>query len=290
MLATLLDVGSWRRSSRKRIAEALHEHPALWRRARRLRDGVLRHLPPVEVPPYGRFHRDDFMLRAFGLTPTGIAAYLDSARQTIDAVAELARTAGADVDGGRWLEIGAGYGRLLRVLVETVPRERIAVLELDPTAVRFTAGELGIAAKRSDTAFQVEAGGTFDVVFAISVITHIDRQASLQLLRLGARSLAPGGAFVFSTHGQRALDELEQNNPGSFGGVRADVERAWETSGFSYSPYRFTRGEYGMTWHRPDVVASMLAEADDELEIVAHEPAGLLGFQDLWVVRRPATR
>ena len=268
----------------------LHEHPALWRSARELRDGVLRRLPPIEVRPYGRFHRDDFMLRAFGATPEGVAAYLDSARRTVDAVVGLARAAGADVEGGRWLEIGAGYGRLLRVLVETVPRDHITAIELDPTAVRFCADELDMRVLRSDPSFAVDPGGQFDVVFAISVLTHIDRPAGVRFLQLGLRSLAAGGAFVFSTHGQRALDELEQNNPGSFGGVRADMERAWESEGFYYAPYRFTRGEYGMTWHRPDVVRQLIAEVDDAIEVVAHEPAGLLGFQDLWVVRRPASR
>ncbi|MGI8663261.1 MAG: class I SAM-dependent methyltransferase [Acidimicrobiales bacterium] len=230
------------------------------------------------------------MLRAFGATPSGIEQYLDSARTTVDAVTRLARLAGADIDAGRWLEIGAGYGRLLRVLAERVPSEQLTAIELDPSAVRFCQNELGVATLRSNAAFEVITGSTFDVVFAISVITHVDWEGSQRFLRLGCRSLAPGGAFVFSTHGRRALDELEENNPTSFGGVRADIEAAWAGPGFSYSPYRSTRGDYGMTWHRPDVIATLVSEADPDVEIVAHEPSGLLDYQDLWVLRRPARR
>ena len=268
----------------------LHDHPALWRWARDLRGRILQRLPLVQVPTHGPFHRNDFMLRSYGSNRDGIEAYLVSARATVDAIAQLARDAGADVDGGRWLEIGAGYGRLLRVLVERVPRERITAVELDPAARRFSTDELGFRVLPSDAHFNAEAGSDYAVVFAISVITHVDWTASQQFLRLGIGALAPGGAFVFSTHGQRALDELEANNPGAYGGVRAEMEEAWSTTGFYYAPYRFTRGEYGMTWHRPDVIERLVAEIDPAAEVAAFVPHGLLDYQDLWVVRRPATR
>jgi len=279
-----------RSRARRQVTQVLHDHPALWRGARELRSRVLQRLPPVDVPNHGPFHRNDFMLRSYGSSPEGITAYLASARATVDAVTRLARKAGADVDGGRWLEIGAGYGRLLRVLTERVPRERITAVELDPAARRFSSDTLGFRVLPSDAHFNADPGGDFAVVFAISVITHVNWDASRRFLQLGLRELAPGGAFVFSTHGQRALDELEANNPGSFGGVRAELEDAWSTAGFYYSPYRFTKGEYGMTWHRPDVVEQLVAEVDPTAEVVAHEPHGLLDYQDLWVVRRPATR
>lgn len=280
---------TWRRE-RARAQRWLHAHPRTWRLARSTREALLRRRAPVEIGAYGRFHPNDFMLRAYGLDADGAAAYLATGRQTVDAVIRLARDAGADVDAGRYCEIGAGYGRLLRVLFEMVPRKRVLAVELDASARRFCRDELGIDVAASTPGFDVDLDERCDVVFAISVITHVDWAGSLRFLRLAARLVGPGGALVFSSHGEQALAELEQHDPTSFGGRRPEVERAWQEDGFYYAPYRFTKGEYGMTWHRPDVVRTMLASVDPDLEVVAHEPAGLLGYQDLWCVRRPATR
>jgi SAM-dependent methyltransferase len=230
------------------------------------------------------------MLRAYGVHPEGVAAYLECGRATIDDVRRLAHQAGTDVAHASWVEIGAGYGRLVRLLAETVPPDRINAIELDPNAAQFCGDELRIRTLRSTPTFDVDTDEQFDIVFAISVMTHVDRAASLRFLRLGARLLQPGGAFVFTSHGEHALAMIGDQELSCFGGERDQLARELQRTGLVYRPYRFTRGEYGMTWHRPDVVRELLAEADPTLEVVAHEPGGLLGYQDLWAVRRPASR
>jgi len=103
----------------------------------------------------------------------------------------------------RALDVGCGGG----ILAESLAREGAAVTGVDPSdrslaAAREHAGKAGLTIdyRRGTAEELLGAGleGTFDLVFAVDVLEHVDRLD--RALSAISRVLAPGGGFGFLTH------------------------------------------------------------------------------------------
>jgi SAM-dependent methyltransferase len=109
------------------------------------------------------------------------------------------------------LDFPSGYGRVLRFLRVRFPDAEIAACEVEDAAVDFCGAAFNVKSVLSNIDFnKVLLSGTFSLIWCGSLITHIDENATIVLLKLFYRHLAPGGVCVFTTHGRRSAQWIEQ--------------------------------------------------------------------------------
>jgi SAM-dependent methyltransferase len=271
--------------SEARLAQ-LRRHPAVYRLLRRGRFALGRFLPPVSVPGVlGRVHRNDFMLG--GTDDASLRAYADVGRTTVDAVERAVAACGVtDLAAKRWLEVGCGYGRVVRVLTDRVPASSVWVTDVIGEAVEFCHREFGVNAI-ADLAARSELDGTFDVIYLISVLTHLPFDVSNSLIGQLTELLAPGGVLVVTAHGPELLAHPETYGP-EFAAQQGAIASEFEHVGACYRPYSHSKdSSYGVAWHSESYFTAMVADASGgRLAVARYEPRGLGGHQDVYAIRR----
>jgi SAM-dependent methyltransferase len=273
-------------TSTERLAAVIKRHRRLHRAARSARFTLGHLVPPRRfdgIP--GRVHFNDFMF--INSSAEEIASYAERGRNVVSLIEETLVAAGKEIDDvERWLDFGCGYGRVLRFLLERVPPERVAASDVIAEGVEFCRSEFGVTALRSHPELASVQLGSFDFVYAVSVLTHLDQRHSVDFLRLVGDSLTKGGIAMFTTHGEWSLA-----HPADYGveyeGRAAEIEAAVRECGIFYLPYDFASDDYGMTWHSRDFVRATMAELHGaELRPLLFKPRGLDGHQDVFAYQR----
>jgi SAM-dependent methyltransferase len=272
---------------RERLVGTVKRHRALHRAARRARVAVGRFLPPREfagIP--GRIHANDFMFG--GASAEEIASYAERANNVMALIdATLSATGKAYDDVERWLDFGCGYGRVVRFLVERIPRERISACDVVTEGVDFCASEFGVRPIRSGADLATLELGSFDFIYAISVISHLNERNSIAMLRLLGGSLTEGGAALFTTHGRYSLE-----NPGLYGAEyeerRAEIADEVERRGMAFLPYAFVSGDhYGMAWHSREFIERTMQDVHGgRVRLLLFTERGLDDHQDVFAFQR----
>ncbi|GGY53775.1 class I SAM-dependent methyltransferase [Parvularcula lutaonensis] len=110
------------------------------------------------------------------------------------------------VDAPQVLEWGCGLGRLA---VHLVDRYAYTGVDIDAGSVQWCRDNLGgrfaINQPKPPLPFAAES---FDVVFAVSIFTHLSERAHLDWRDEMLRVLKPGGVFIFTVHGDEQSKEL----------------------------------------------------------------------------------
>ena len=271
------------------VADVLHQRPSAWRFVRWVRERTLllsphRSAAGVDVP----FHRSDTMLRGLGRDPEAVDRYLRSGRETVTLIVDRLTAAGSGAPSEqRWLEIGCGYGRLLRALLDHVDPVQVWGMEIDPVGREFCAEQFGVHPVASDAEFSADPPPSVTAAFAISVLTHVDREGVDAFLDCIGRVLEPGGAVLFTTHGETSMRDIAQYDNGRYVAVQASLADAVARDGIGFTPYAYDRsGRFGMTWLDPEFVRDRVAARLPDFEVVSFEPAGLDQHQDVWCLRR----
>ena len=149
--------------------------------------------------------------------------------------AQLGRPPEAD---RRWLDFGCGCGRVARHLIgrearprrpgSTTPESTSIAAQID-WAARHLPGRFEVIPTAPPTAL---AGGSFDLIFTISVFTHLDEAMQEAWLAELARLLRPGGLLLATTH----APEIARTSPG----VTAAGARATRAAGLPLPSERRT--------------------------------------------------
>lgn len=130
-----------------------------------------------------------------------------SAVECLDEV--LARYAPPDIRG--FLDLPCGYGRELRFFVLRFPGAAFTACDIQPAAVDFCAREFSARPVYSRPDLPaLDLAEEFDLAWCGSLFTHLDADATRDLLRLFARHLAPGGVAVFTTHGDHVARRMRE--------------------------------------------------------------------------------
>lgn len=174
------------------------------------------------------------------------------------------------------LEFGCGCGRVTRHL-RHLRAARIAGSDHDRAAIAWCRRHLPFA--RFDVnglgpplAHESEA---FDLVYALSVLTHLAESLQLPWVRELERVLRPGGHLLLSVHGARYEERLDDDERRAFRAGRLVVRRP-ELAGTNvctaFHPERYVREQLGRG-----------------LELLEHVPEGAEGnpHQDLYLFRKP---
>lgn len=250
-----------------RLRGWLRRHdPATWSRNRRWRHSHSEELP---LPP------PSLMWEV--VNHADIELFLSGGRERANAIGHAFAASGFDLHGARRvLDFGCGCGRIIRHWSDRTAtewhgsdvNERLVVWCRDHLSFgRFAVNDLA-PPLRYET-------GSFDAIYAISVLTHLDEDLGNRWLAELRRILHPDGALLVTTHGDAWLDSLD------------DQEQARYRAGSIV-----VRSNQGLgsnlceTYHPP---ACFRAIADRLFGQVHHLPQGRPGqrAQDMWVLRRP---
>lgn len=219
---------------------------------------------------------------------TGAHEYAAGANSVLAVLDQALDAAGRDRnDVQRWLDFGCGYGRVCRFLVQDVQPDRVWVTDVLPEAVRFSAKEFGVHPV-FDLAARDDLRETFDLIYAISVFTHIPLAEADTLAGLLASCLTPGGLLVFTTHGRDTLASIRPYGS-EFVDQRERIKRELDQSDASYRPYIHSKdGTYGVAWHTERYVKSLVDRCSDQpMKLIDCRPRGLnIGDQDVYVYER----
>ena len=175
---------------------------------------------------------------------------------------------------------------MLRFLTQEVPPEKVVASDVIKEAVDFCRSEFGVAGIYSSGDLNAVRLGSYDFIYAVSVITHLNERNSLTFLRLIGEALNPGGIAMFTTHGDWSLDHTEEY--GLEYEVRsAELAKAVKAQGIAYVRYPFVGDDYGMTWHSRKYIESQIARLHGgRLVPLFFKARGLDGHQDVFAFRR----
>jgi SAM-dependent methyltransferase len=255
---------------------------------RKVRFAVGELLGSREVPGLtGRTHYNDFML--VSTDPAVVETYVRGANQFIDILERSCSEAGRDPSTiGEVLEVGCGYGRIVRELRKRMPAARVHVSDVIDGAARFTAAEFGCHEMLPLEDAGAEYNERFDLVYLLSVYTHLRRDLVAANLRRLSAILKPDGVAVITLHGRGSAEIAERYN--QYWLDKARVLNALDRDGYYYERYPYYYGEYGLTWFTRPTFDGLIAEVAPELQAVAYHPLDLEGHQDVAVFRKVAKR
>jgi SAM-dependent methyltransferase len=181
-----------------------------------------------------------------------------------------------DRDYPRWLDFGCGCGRVARHLTGSPPVERLSGVDVDAAQVQWLRRHLpGDYAAMSAAPPLAFALGSFDVVYAISIFTHLNEREQFAWLEELRRVLAPGGLLIATTHGPG----LSRTCPGlTSGDLALLADRGFlavDPGGTFNERSTFHSPEYqSQTWGRHFLPR-------------LNEPQGFVSYQDLSVWEKP---
>lgn len=217
-------------------------------------------------------------LRYFTGNNPDLAAFLNGGHATARILRRCLAESGIDPrDADAVLDFGCGCGRILRHLLPLVEHGRPALhgTDVNPELVAWCTANLRVV-----SCVQIDRvppllyrDGAFDIVLAISVLTHLTEENGRAWLREFRRVLRPGGLLALSLHGdhfaERFLDGRERDR--YLRGELVVCNEALET----------TNGCFAV--HPPSYVRSRLLEGFRLRGVYSHAEVPEIGIQDLYV-------
>jgi SAM-dependent methyltransferase len=257
--------------------------PLLVRRHRR-RTGTTRPIPPLA-------------LRARVGAP-GIDAFERSGAAVNRLLEHAVAAAGrGPADFARVLDLGCGCGRSLVPLSQRHPGPAYHGCDIDAPAVAW------LRAHHPDLDVRVNAfapplphpDASFDLVYAISLFTHLDEPGQDRWLAEVRRVLAPGGLAVLTIHGAEAFERFASGaSVSAIPAERIAAHRPFGAGSFAYeevapsrwNAVRFIPGKagWGLAFHGADYVAERWGAMFGSVRVVR-----LDGVQDAVLALPPAT-
>lgn len=178
---------------------------------------------------------------------------------------------------GRVLEFASGHGRFTRHLVKAMGSSRVVVSDVVPSAVEFSRSTFGVDGFLSASVPEsVQWPARYDLVFVLSLFSHLPRATWSRWLKVLYQAVAPGGLLVFSTHGVKAAN---------FDHVRLDDEGYFFSA--SSESTAIDEQEYGTTFTSEAFVLARIAETLGADKLVHKVPVHFWNHQDAYVLRKP---
>jgi SAM-dependent methyltransferase len=233
----------------------------------------------------GRVHYNDFMLTS--AEPEKVASYRNGASAFVDILQRSVAEAGHAWDSlEAVMEVGCGYGRIVRELAKCLPASRIFVSDVIDGGARFTAAEFGVQKVPPIERAGDQLKGRFDLIYLLSVYTHLRRDMVATNLRGVAAALKPGGVAVITVHGQGSAERAERYE--QYWLDRARLLQALAQDGYYYERYPYYYDEYGLTWFTHGAFEKLVSETAPELSLVAYHAMDVDAHQDIFVYRKTA--
>jgi len=167
-----------------------------------------------------------------------------------------------------------------------MPSAQIHVCDAIEHAARFTANEFGARYVPLLEQAGDEFDGQFDLVYLLSVYSHLRRDMVMANLRKVAAALKQGGVAVITLQGQGSADMAERYK--LYWLDKTELLQSLARDGYYYTKYPYYYAEYGMTWFTHAAFEELVRETAPGLSPVSFHPMGLDGHQDVVVYRKVA--
>ncbi len=223
----------------------------------------------------------DDIYRFFAAHPSSlnpIRDYLADGWRTLAELVLLLEQAGHPLLQARsFLEFASGHGRFTRHLVKALGAQRVVVSDVVADAVTFARDAFGVegfvsAAVPEDVRWERQ----HDVVFVLSLFSHLPPATWSRWLRRLYGMVAPGGVLVFTTHGAEAVRKQ---------GVALDAE------GYFFTPSSESSAidgqEYGTAFTSEAYVRARIAEHLPGARLLQFSPQHFWHHQDAYVLEKP---
>lgn len=174
------------------------------------------------------------------------------------------------------LEFASGHGRFTRHLVKAIGPGRVTVSDVVADAVDFARQSFGVQGFVSHAVpEQLAWPRRYDLVFVLSLFSHLPRGSWGRWLAVLWDAVAPGGLLVFSTHGSEAARRA---------GVALDGE------GYYFAPSSESNAidaqEYGTAFTDEAFVRARVNELAPAPVQVDRAPVWFWNHQDAWVLKK----
>jgi SAM-dependent methyltransferase len=227
----------------------------------------------------------------------GAREFAHGGRQAAAALAAVLNDAGGSIaDARSVLDFGCGSGRVLPHMAMLAPTARCTGCDVDAGAITWAARHLptlewSLSGAVPPLPF---AAGQFDLVYSISVFSHLDEPLQDRWLAELQRVLAPGGIALLTVHGPHAFEQFRTGavrtrwcSPSAFArGPLGDDELIFEP----YVRSMFNRAElpgvgasYGLAFHGHGYLHRRWPAW---LEVLDVRERGVSDWQDVVVCRK----
>lgn len=256
----------------------------LYQAAKRLRNAARAVTGPRSHPGIpGRVHPNDTMMERGG---ERVARYGSIGEEAVTNIGDALTAADRDFGTVRSaLDLGCGYGRVLRYLTLRIPAKAITASDIDRAALSFCEKEFGVRTLRSTADFDSVQFDRYDLVWSGSLVTHLNGRYLAKLLDLLAAGVTDGGVLVFSTHGQHSLDNVGRYGEGRYLEIADEIRDTVAGEGMCYLPYEGNRENYGIAWHTADYIDGAVKAAMPSAEQLWFRPQGWDNHQDVFAYR-----
>lgn len=174
------------------------------------------------------------------------------------------------------LEFASGHGRFTRHLVKALGAERVTVSDVVADANAFAARTFGVAAIASQSRPEaLRWPARYDLVFVLSLFSHLPRSSWGRWLAQLFDAVAPGGLLVFTTHGAEAARRQ---------GVALDAEGYFFAA--SSESNAIDAQEYGTAFTDEAFVRRAIQANAPGAPLRRCAPTWFWNHQDAWVVQR----
>jgi SAM-dependent methyltransferase len=214
------------------------------------------------------------------------ASYLEVGKTIAQNIQDLCESTGRDFYSFEdILDFGSGCGRVIQNFRPRPESCTLYATDIDPDLVSWGEGNLAdirwsVNAHQPPLPFEDNA---FDLIYGISVFTHLDEDFQHVWLRELQRVARPGATLILTVHGEyalRAIQALDRSYRDEF------HERGFMF--FTLSKGRFKLDGfpdfYQATFHAKEYVYN---EWSSYFDIVEYVERGIGGYQDAVVLRKP---
>lgn len=204
--------------------------------------------------------------------------FLESGELGVRAIEEMLGRSGLELASlGSVLDFGCGCGRVLRFLQEMksvslhgtdISRDAILWADENLNFAEFCTNRLAPPLRYRD--------GSFDLVYAFSVFTHLPEDLQGGWLRELGRTLRKGGHFILSTHGEHYVSHLNAEEEAKYRAGELVVRHSTKAGANECAVF-----------HPESYVRERLA-VENGFEVVDFVAEGALGNpkQDLYLLRK----
>ncbi|MCX6591158.1 MAG: class I SAM-dependent methyltransferase [Acidobacteria bacterium] len=207
-----------------------------------------------------------------------VSSFLDVGQRSVAHLARALEGTGQDLgDSRRILDFGCGCARTLRWLPGLTPLAALYGTDVDAQAIAWDRQhfpEIIFSVNRPEPPLSFPAGN-FDLVYSISVFTHLDQPLQERWIAELERVTASGALLLVTVHGEATWHGLPME----------DVEQLRQ-QGFLFKRSSKWRGILPDWYHTAYHSRAHAVEAfGRHFEVVSYVPEGF-GYQDLLVLRK----
>jgi SAM-dependent methyltransferase len=210
---------------------------------------------------------------------TDISWFLEAGARAAGSITAAMRGKGTSIaELDAILDFGCGCGRVLRHW-HSLPRTRVCGVDYNPALIDWCRENLPFAeVKTNHLSPPLPYGDAeFNLVYALSVFTHLTQELQAAWINELSRVVKPGGHVVISTHGESYLHRLNDSERKRFVAGELVVKNNTNAPGSNTCS----------AYHPTAYVRQHMAPG---LEVVEFIPEGATGnpTQDLYVLRKPS--